>query len=120
MCGLLHHSMYGTRDAAQNWEEEFASILIDIKLTRGIACLWKGCTKGEHIVAIVHGDDISNGVERSAVQLLIKMISRTHEIKKQVIGEDAELERIGRTLNRVIRVATASRSRRIRDVPGRY
>ena len=38
MCGLLQCSLYGTRDAAQNWKEEFASTLSDLKLTRGIAC----------------------------------------------------------------------------------
>ena len=27
MCGLLRYSLYGTRDAAQNWEEELASTL---------------------------------------------------------------------------------------------
>ena len=61
------------------------------------------CIKGEHIVATVRGDDITIGGERSAVELLIKMISRTHEIKNQVMGEDANLEKIGRILNRVTR-----------------
>ena len=48
--------------------------------------------KGEDVVATVHGDDIKIGGERSAVELLIKMISRRYEIKKQVIGEDPDLE----------------------------
>ena len=88
MCGLLQYSLYGTRDAAQNWEEERVSTLSDLKLTRGIACpcVWQGCIKGEHIVATVHGDDITIGGGRSAVEFLIKMMSRTYEIKKQVIG----------------------------------
>ena len=48
------------------------------------------------------------------------MTSRNYEIKKQVIGEDADLENIGRILNRVTSgVATESRSRRIRDMSGR-
>ena len=104
MCGLLLHSLYGTRDAAQNWEEELTSTLSDLKLTRGIACpcVWRGYIKGEDIVATVHGDDITVGGERSAVELLIKMISKRYEIKKQVIGEDPDLEKSGRTLNRVI------------------
>ena len=74
MIGLLRYSLYGTRDAAQNWEEELASTLSDLKLTRGSACLcmWKGCIKGEHIVAVVHGDDITIGGERSAVAFFIK------------------------------------------------
>ena len=38
MCGLLQYSLYGRRDAAQNWEEELASTLSDLKLTRWIAC----------------------------------------------------------------------------------
>ena len=92
------------RDAAQNREEELVSTLSDLKLTRGIACprVWQGCIKGEHIVATVHGGDITIGGERSAVDSLIQMISRTYEIKKQVIGEDADVEKSGRILNRVI------------------
>ena len=32
MCGLLQYSLYGTRDAAQNWEEELTSRLTDLKI----------------------------------------------------------------------------------------
>ena len=48
-----------------NWEEELASTLGDLKLTRGIACpcVWQGCIKGEHLVPTVHGDDITIGGE---------------------------------------------------------
>ena len=34
---------------------------------------------------------------------LVKMIARKYEIKKQVTGEDAEHEKSGRILNRVIK-----------------
>ena len=47
----------------------------------------KGRIKGEDIVATVHGDDITIGGQRSAVESLIKMISKKYEIKKQVLGE---------------------------------
>ena len=88
MCGLLQYSWYGTRDAAQHWEEELASTISDLKLTRGSACrcVWQGCIKGEHILSIVHGDDITICGERSVVEFFIKMISRKYEIKKQVVG----------------------------------
>ena len=36
------------------------------------------------------------------VEFLIKIISRKYEINKQVIGEDPDLEKSGRILNRVI------------------
>ena len=61
LCGLLRYSLYGTRDAAQNWEEELASTLSGLGLTRRSACpcVWRGLIKGEDIVATVHGDDIT-------------------------------------------------------------
>ena len=63
MCGLLRESLYGTRDAAQNWEEELASTLSGLGLTRGSACprVWRGRNKREDVVATVHGDDITIG-----------------------------------------------------------
>ena len=64
--------------------------------------MWRGHIKGEHIVATVHGDDITIGGERSAVEILIRMISKKYEIKKQVTGEDPDFEKSGRILNRVI------------------
>ena len=58
MCGLLQYSLYGTRDAVQNWEEELESTLSDLKLTRGSACpcVWRGRIKGE--------DTFCNGARR--------------------------------------------------------
>ena len=53
-------------------------------------------------MATVHKDDITIGGERSAVELLIRKISRNDQIKKQVIGDDTDLEKSGRILNRVI------------------
>ena len=83
MCGLLQYSLYGTRDAAQNREEELTSTLSELKfderehvpvcverLSRA-STLWQLCT--------VCG-------ARLVVEFLIKMTSRKYEIKKQVIG----------------------------------
>ena len=103
MCGLLRYSLYGTRDAAQNSEEELASTLGDLGLTRRRACpcVWRSCIKEKDIVATVHGDDITIGGQRSAVESLIRM-SKKYEIKKQVFGGDPDLEKSGGILNRVI------------------
>ena len=35
MCGRLNVSMYGTRDAAANWEEKYSQHLIDNGFERG-------------------------------------------------------------------------------------
>ena len=37
MCGKLDKSMYGTRDAAQNWEEEYSEFMLSIGFRRGLA-----------------------------------------------------------------------------------
>ena len=85
-------------------------------LTRGSAC---SCV--EDIVANVHRDDITIGGERSAVEFLIRMISKKYEIKKQVIGEASDLEKSGRTLNRVIecnrdRITIEADQRHVREI----
>ena len=51
-------ALFDTRDAAQKWEEELASTLSDLKLTRRSACpyVWQGRIKSEH-VATLHGVD---------------------------------------------------------------
>lgn len=36
MCGKFNYSMYGTRDAAQNWQGEFSQQLVSNGFTRGI------------------------------------------------------------------------------------
>ena len=96
MCGLLQYSLYGTRDAAQNWEEGLASTLNDLKFTTKSACpcVWHGGIKGEHIVATVHGDDITIGGDLPVVAFFMKMMSRKYEIQTQVIGEDPDLEKV--------------------------
>ena len=59
MFWLLPYSLYGTRDAKQDWEKEIAATLSKFKLTRGMACpgVWQCRSRGEHVVATVQGDD---------------------------------------------------------------
>ena len=81
-----------------------ASTISGLGLTRGSACpcVRGGRIKGEGAVATVHGDDITVGGQRTAVEFFIKMISKRYEIRKQVIKGDPDLEKSGRILNRVI------------------
>ena len=57
MVGELNYSMYGTRDAAQNWGEEFAETMRAIGFTQGRAspCTFYHEEKG--IRTYIHGDD---------------------------------------------------------------
>ena len=71
-------------------------------------------------MATVHGDDITIGGQRTAVEFLIKMISKKYEIRKQVLGETPTSRRAGGystvSLNGI---ATAPQLRQIRGMPER-
>ena len=58
-CGRLNYSMYGTRDAAQNWANEYADMLVSIDLTQGTAfpCVFHHQQRG--IRTFVHGTTTS-------------------------------------------------------------
>ena len=62
--------------------------LSDLKLTNGIACpcVWQGCIKVEDIVASVHGDDITIGGERSALELFLHQ-NDVKKIRDQETGD---------------------------------
>ena len=58
---------------------------------------------------------------RTAVEFFIKMISKKYEIKKQVLGRDPDLEKSGRTLNRVIEwdrdgISSEADQRHVREI----
>ncbi len=56
MRGKLLKSMYGTRDAAPNWEEEYSSTMIEIGFRQGKSspCVFYHAGKG-----MIHGDDFT-------------------------------------------------------------
>ena len=59
--------------------------------------------QGEDIIATVHGDDITIRGEKSAVESIVRMISK--KVRDQEAGdrEDPDLEKSGRIRNRVIK-----------------
>ena len=59
MCGRLNKSMYGTRDAAQNWEEHYSQAHIDIGFEQGMASTCVFRHKDKRIMVVIHGDDFT-------------------------------------------------------------
>ena len=59
MCGRLNKSMYGTRDAAQNWEEHYSQAHLDMGFEQGTAstCVFRHKDRGVRVV--IHGDDFT-------------------------------------------------------------
>ena len=60
VCGRLNYSLYGTRDAASNWEECYSQALIELGFKQGLSspCVFFHPTR--NISTVVHGDDFTS------------------------------------------------------------
>ena len=102
MCGKLNYSMYGTRDAAQNWQEEFSQQLVSNGFTRGVAspCVFHHESRG--IRTLVHGDDyVIVGMPRQ-LQWLEERLKSKYQIKTQLLGPGGDHLRELRIFNRIV------------------
>ena len=59
MCGRLNMSMYGTRDAAQNWERVYVDFMERNGFRRGIAHPCVFYHEGKQLWCVMHGDDFT-------------------------------------------------------------
>ena len=105
MVGRLNMSLYGTRDAARNWQDEVARSMRKWGFCRGTynPCLfYHPCWE---IATLVHGDDFVSTGDRASLQKFRRALEARYQIKTQVIG-DAGGEEVteARALNRVIRI----------------
>ena len=101
MCGELLLSMYGTRDAAQNWAEEYSSHLIKIGFAQGISnpCLFHH--RERSISTMVHGGDYFSTADSDQLQWMKRELEARFEIKTSIIGgENGDLKKM-RVLNRI-------------------
>ena len=57
MCSLLNKSLYGTRDAAQNWNASSTKFMANAGLSKGKASPCAFYHKDSEIRVVVHGDD---------------------------------------------------------------
>ena len=104
VCGKLLFSMYGTRDAAQNWSREYSATLAKAGYKRGIAnpCLFVNAS--EKVSLMVHGDDFVAVGPEAGVRKLHEALEKAYKVKAQVMGNDDGDDRELRVLNRVIRL----------------
>ena len=104
MVGLLNMSLYGTRDAAKNWQEEVARSMKKWGFMQGVynPCLYHHPVWG--ITTLVHGDDfISEGDDDMMNKFRVALEAR-FKIKTQMVGlGGGEEQSEARALNRVIR-----------------
>ena len=103
MVGRLRLSMYGTRDAAQNWALEYASTLVSLGFKQGLASPCHFFHPTRKLRTAVHGDDFVTVGPKSELKKMRKELEMKYDLKTSVLGPDEGEEKEVRILNRVIR-----------------
>ena len=102
--GRLQASMYGTRDAAFNWEAAYCKELLRLGFLRGRASGNHFHHPGTGVRALVHGDDfLAVGFEDS-LQEFQSALKAVYPCVSAMIGPDAHHEKSLEILGREIRL----------------
>lgn len=107
MCAQLLRHMYGTRGAADGWQEEYSTMLVRHGFSQGNACpnLFVHHEKG--ICCSVHGDDFTSCGPKDALDWLEETIATEYDISVDPrLGPGKHDAKEGRVLNRIIRWCT--------------
>ena len=105
MCAKLVRHMYGTRAAADGWQEEYSSFLVEsLGFSHGTAspCVFRHPVR--QLVASVHGDDFTTAGAKDDLDWYESEIAKRYECTIQPRigpGEDDAKEAV--VLNRVVR-----------------
>ena len=104
MVGLLQLSLYGTRDAAANFQAEVRKFLLSEGFSQSAYSPQVYWHRARDLKTFVHGDDfVTSGARTEAVWLRDRLMQR-FEIKTHIIGAGAEDVSEHRVLGRIIRV----------------
>ena len=104
MVGKLQMSLYGTRDAAANFQAEVKKFMTGLGFAQG---KYNPCTywhKERGIRTLVHGDDFISKAGRSQAQWFKRKLEGRFEIKTKVVGSAKVEAQEERVLNRVVRI----------------
>ena len=102
-CRKFRMSLYGTRDASVNSQQEVRKFMVGIGFRPGG---YNPCTyyhKSRNLRTLAHGDDFATARKPQDCEWLQEKMRRRFEIKTMVIGGGEKEQREGRILNRVVR-----------------
>ena len=99
----LNLSLYGTRDAAQNWDKEYTTFLQESGFKTGLAspCNFEHLTK--ELKLTVHGDDFTVTGPTAGLQWMQRRMEQKYEIKAHYLGPEPGMKDEIRILNRTLR-----------------
>ena len=103
MCGRLVKSMYGTRDAAFNWETAYSEFMEEGGFKRGRASPCVFHHPERNIKGVIHGDDFTMLGYEKDLDWFRKHMEERFEIKlKASLGLEEKDDKYVRILNRVV------------------
>ena len=102
MCGRLNFLMYGTKDAATNWFEEYSRQLLEVgfKQVRASPCTFHHETRG--IRTYVHGDAYVNAGMPKHLEWMKAELEKRYQVKTQMLGPRDDHLRQVKIANRII------------------
>ncbi len=104
MCAQLLRHMYGTRMAADGWQEEYSTMLIGLGFRQGASCPNVFWHPSRQICCSVHGDDFTSSGPAPALDWLEKSIGESYEITiGPRLGPGPNDAKEARALNRIVR-----------------
>jgi len=104
MCGFLKKHMYGTRAAADGWQQEYAGFLVSIGFRQGEACPCVFVHTERGLATSVHGDDFTTTGPKCELDWFEDKLEAKYELKKGGrLGPGPEDVKELTVLNRVIR-----------------
>ena len=103
-CGLLRRHMYGTRAAADGWQQEYSGFLKSIGFRQGEACPCLFYHDKKRLACSVHGDDFTTAGPKCELDKFEEQLEAKYELKKGGrLGPGASDCKELTVLNRVLR-----------------
>ena len=104
MCARLLRHMYGTRPAADGWQEEYSTLLVSLGFRQGDACPNVFHHRARGIVTSVHGDDFTSTGPCDELNWFEAAVQEKYELDVGPrLGPGKDDAKEGRVLNRVVR-----------------
>jgi hypothetical protein len=102
--GLLLRHMYGTRRAADGWQEEYSSSLVEMGFGQGSACPCVFYNGERDLLCSVHGDDFTTRGPKAELDWFEQQLAQRYELKVGPrLGPAPEDAKEVTVLNRVLR-----------------
>ena len=98
----LRLSLYGTRDAAQNWAREYTQFLQKNGFEIGKASPCNFAHASRDLALTVHGDDFTAVGPEEELRWFKSIMEKQYEVKTKLLGPEEGMEREVRVLNRTI------------------